>query len=266
MNKRYAVAVLALAAIAIIVVSSRSLRTETGDPSPADGQDPGTEASSAQASPGEGATPVAPGGTGKQLLPLPAVFEEARHKAENPREAFSAGSEAGSLDGALQRMQEINPRLGRFHTLRSKALRSSEEQQQYLDMLADPTMLAAVRDNLLEALKATEFSQEEELERVMDIRYMSSAVTWEGNPQRDQVVASMTELVLAELPTGLPPEIRGSLLGDKMELYQYLVLNNPTLADELMARVKGSKLEPVLLAARRMIDPVNSDGQSNGQL
>lgn len=265
MKKRFAIAALALAAIAIIVVSLRSSRTEPGDPSPAEGQDPGAQASTTQPSPGEGST-AASGGTDKQLLPLPAVFEEARHKAENPREAVSTGSEAGSLDGALQRMQEANPRLGRFHTLRGKALRTSEEQQQYLDMLADPTMLAAARDNLLGALKATEISQEEELERVMQIRYMSSAVTWEGNPQRDQVIASMTELVLAELPTGLPPEIRGSLLGDKMELYQYLVMNNPALADDLLARVKGTKLEPVLLAARRMIDPANSDVQSNGQL
>jgi hypothetical protein len=266
MKKRYAIAVLALAVIAITVVSLQSSRTGTGDETSADGQNHRPEAATSQTSAGADSMSVAPAQSGRPLLQLPEVFEEARHRAENPRDTWSPGSDEGSLDGALQRMHENNPTLGKFHTLRSKALRTSEEQQQYLDMMADPAMLTAARNNLLAALQGTEITQEAELERVMQIRYLSSAMTWEGNPQRDQVVASMTELVLAELPVGLPPDVRGSLLGDKMELYQYLVLNNPALADELLARVKGTKLEPVLLAARKMIEPANSDVPSNGQL
>jgi hypothetical protein len=265
MKKTFAIAVLALAAIAV-VLSLRSARTGAGDVTAPAAQSPGPEASGAQAAPGEDSMSVAPARPGSPLLPLPAVFEEARHRAENPRDTWSAGSDEGSLDGALQRMQELNPRLGKFHTLRSKALRTSEEQQQYLDMLADPAMLAEAKNNLLAALQGAEMPQEEELERVMQIRYMSSALTWEGNPQRDQVIASMTELVLAELPAGLVPEVRGSLLGDKVELYQYLLLNNPALADELMARVQGTKLEPVLLAAKRMIEPAGADVPAGGQL
>lgn len=265
MKKRYLIAVLALAAVAIVVVSQRSSRTEATEATAADGQNPSTEVSGST-SPGADSTQVASSQSGRPLLPLPTVFEEARHRADNPRDTWSAGSADGSLDGALQRMQENNPKLGKFHTLRSKALRTSDEQQQFLDMMADPAMLAAARGNLLDALQGAASTQEEELERVMQIRFLSSSASWEGNPQRDQAIASMTELVLAELPAGLPSDIRGSLLGDKVELYQYLVLNNPALADELMARVRGTKLEPVLLAARKMIEPANSDVPPNGQL
>jgi hypothetical protein len=261
MTKRTSITVLALAVIAIIA-SLQFIRT--GDGPPSDEQSRAHAAASLTA--GADSMSMRPAPAGRPLLALPVVLDEARHRADNPRDTWSAGRDEGSLDGALQRAQENNAALGRFHTLRGKALRTSEEQQRYLDMLSDPAMLAAARGNLLAALHGGETTQEAELERVMQIRYLSSALTWEGNPQREQVLTAMIELVLAELPAGLPPEIRGSLLGDKMELFQYLVMNNPALADELMARVSGTRLEPVLLAARRMIEPASPGAPSNQQL
>lgn len=265
MKKRYLIAALALVAIPIIFFYFDASRSGDGGGESANGRASALKSTTDQAS----ATASTSSETASQprpLLPLPRLFEEARQQTENKREPWSADSDEGSLDGSIQRMLERNPELAKFYELRRKALRSSAEQQQYLDMMASPEILAGAKDNLLAALHGTEITQEGEMERVMHVRYLSSALTWEDNPQRDQVIASINEVLLAELPSGLPSDLRGSVLGDKVELYQYLLLTNPDIADEIMARAKNTKLENVLLAARRMIQPADEAVPTNGQL
>lgn len=234
------------------------------------GSQDGEAAQSAALASSGPATPVDP------LLPIRAVLEEGRQKAHPPRADVAQAAvqteattpdaappmlpRLGSLESAVQDVHRANPQLGTFYSLRTKAIRTSREQRHFRELLADPAMLAAAREDLLSAQRGGQepMSQRSELERVLHIRYMASAANLEGNPNRQDAMAAMADVVMAELPSGLERDARGSLLGDKMELYQYLLLNDRARADDLMMRAKGSQLEPVLRSAMALIEPIDS--------
>lgn len=257
MNRRLAFYVLAIAVAALAFVSL--LESQDGE----------AAQPVALVSPGP-ATPV------DTLLPLRTVLEEGRQKAHPPRAAATqtAGEVTvttpdvplptvpgpGSMESAVKDVQRANPQLGEFYSLRTKAIRTSREQRHYHELLADPAMLAAAREDLLSAQRGGQESmtQRAELKRILNIRYMASAANLEDNPNRQNAMAAMADVVMAELPPGLARDARGSLLGDKMELYQYLLLNDRARADDLMMRAKGSRLEPVLRSATALIEPIDS--------
>lgn len=252
MNRRlvFGAAILAAAAAAVLVSRVASPVDQASQP-----------AIAPQPHPDEPAPASGP------LLPLRTVLDEGRQKAQHPRAAVAqpstpapAAPSLGSVESAVHDVENANPQLGSFYALRTKALRTSGEQKQYRDQLSNRAMLAAARDGLLTAQRGGKepMSQQGEIERILHIRYLSSVANMQAGDTRQDALNAMADVVLAELPAGLTSDARGSLLGDKVELYQYLLLNDRARADELMKRANGTPLVPVLLAAKGMIEPTDS--------
>lgn len=183
------------------------------------------------------------------------LFAEARAMASSgagDREATPAGppdQTKGSLDTALTQVLNEDLTLRRFHDLRQKALRTTAEQKDYQAMLADTNLILEARDELRGAYSNTGIDQGEELRRLQRVQFLNSAVAWKENPARPTALAAISELVLEDIPKSLVKEAKGSLLGDKIDLFQHLMLSDPDKAQLLLALAQGTRSERLLRLA-----------------
>lgn len=185
------------------------------------------------------------------LLTMSELHEEGWGKAR-PTEPAPAALRPEAESGLDTRIAEVlasDPQLQRFHQLRRKALRTSMEQQDYLDMIADENLLEEARDELLEAGSSLEISQEEELRRLQCIQYLNSALAWRNNPQRAQVIGAVTDVLLTEVPKAASSSAKGSMLGDKLDLFQILMMSDRAQAEALLGRARGTPLEKIFQLA-----------------
>lgn len=180
---------------------------------------------------------------GKQLLTIPELYRAGWAKAR-PGDAPGAAADPG-LDGRIAELLASDPQLQKFYNLRRKALRTSTEQQDYLGMIADARLIAEARQDLLSAASGLELDQENELRRLQRIQYLNSALAWADNPRRAEVVRTVTDVLLAEVPRAAPSSAKGSMLGDKLDLFQILMMSDRAEAEALLTRARGTPLEKV---------------------
>jgi hypothetical protein len=62
-------------------------------------------------------------------------------------------------------------------------------------------------------------------------------------------VDAVTAALLAEIPAGASKSVRGSALGDKLDLFQLLMLSDPDHAVHLLSRTRGTPLEKIFQLA-----------------
>lgn len=148
---------------------------------------------------------------------------------------------------------ENNASMAEFAKIREKSLRTREEQRRYEAMLADPIRILESKEMLLAATATQELSQEEELERIHHLKFLTAAADWSDNPQRMAVFEAITEVVLAELPPDMSDEQRGSILGDKVDLYQHLVVAHAQQAQKIKQDAEGTSNERILVFAENML-------------
>jgi hypothetical protein len=153
------------------------------------------------------------------------------------------------VDDAIEGVLASDPQLHKFYKLRRKALRSSAEQQAYLDMISDPKTIDAARAELLAATSQHELDQDQELRRLQRIDFLNSALAWKDNPARPQALSAVSDVVVAELPEQVPDSVAGSVLGDKFDLFQLVMASDPDKARALLAQAHGTASEKVLLLA-----------------
>jgi hypothetical protein len=170
-----------------------------------------------------------------------------KHDAAKDTPAMSSPG----LDDVVAEMLDSDPQLRKFYNLRRKAVRTSAEQQDYLAMISDAKLIADARKDLLEAVSATDIDQAEELRRLQRIQFLNSALAWEDNPERAKALEAVTTVILADLPSGASKSVTGSVLGDKFDLFQLLMLSEPEQAKTLLAKVQGTPAERILLLAWR---------------
>lgn len=221
-------------------------------PDPAS-QDPSR--SQAAAGPSAVHEPAAP----RKALSLNELYDEGMSKARGDHKAGNpggpggpggAGAPAGSgLDDTLEEVLDADPELRKFQGLRRKALRTSAEQQDYLRMISDARLIEEARRDLLAAFTDHEIDQREELKRLQRIQYLNSALAWADNPKRAAAVDAVTAVLLAEIPAGASKSSKGSALGDKLDLFQILMLSDPDLAVQLLAKTRGTPLEKIFQLA-----------------
>lgn len=224
-------------------------------PDPAS-QDPSR--SQAAAGPAAVNEPAAP----RKALSLNELYDEGMSKARGGHKAGGSGAPAGgSLDDTLKEALDADPELRKFQGLRRKALRTSAEQQDYLRMISDERLIEEARRDLLAAFTghvtghetshetSHEIDQREELKRLQRIQYLNSALAWADNPKRAAAVDAVTAVLLAEIPAGASKSIKGSVLGDKLDLFQILMLSDPDLAVHLLAKTQGTPLEKIFQLA-----------------
>lgn len=169
----------------------------------------------------------------------------------SPSGTPEAPPEPTALDRELEATLAADPVLRRFYNLRKKALRSKIEQAEYQALLADESLLQEAKAELAEGYSAEALDQSEELRRLQRIQYLNAALAWTDNPARGVALSSIESLLLAEIPAGLPKAVRGSLMGDKFDLYQHLMLADPERAKALLALASGTGSEKVLELAQR---------------
>jgi hypothetical protein len=208
------------------------------------------------ASPGQSGGPAASAPTHepaapRKVLALDELYAEGLAKTRPGGGAAGSGTPASetSLDGMLAELLDADPRLRQFYSLRRKALRTSAEQQDYLRMISDESLIADARADLLAAFSSREVDQREELKRLQRIQYLNSALAWADNPERAAAVDAVTDVLLAEIPTGASRSVKGSALGDKFDLFQLLMLSDPDRAAHLLAKTRGTPLENVFQLA-----------------
>lgn len=249
---------LTLAAAVALVIAGR-LRTEPSAPPTA--QPP------AAAEPAALRDPLAGGERATHApLTMAQLFAEGRAKISDPSAKPSADDAAAPpsparptqqeqgpspLDRELEATLSADPVLRRFHNLRKKALRSKAEQAEYQALLADEALIDEAKTELSESYAASSLDQSDELRRLQRVQFLNAALAWAENPARAAALASIESLLLADIPTTVPKEVRGSLLGDKFDLYQHLLLADPARAKALLALASGTSSEKILELAHR---------------
>jgi len=163
------------------------------------------------------------------------------------------------LDDALAEVLDSDPQLRKFYTLRKKAVRTSAEQQDYLAMIADAKLIAEAREDLIEAFSDGGVDQGDELKRLQRIQYLNSALAWKDNPERVKALDAAAEIVLADIPAGASNSTTGSLLGDKYDLFQLLMVSDPDQAKALLAKAQGTRSAKILQLAWQTGSPHPND-------
>lgn len=167
-----------------------------------------------------------------------------------------------TLAQLTQAVLDDNDELAEFHAIRGKALRSRAEQRRYHELLADLSMIESAKEDLLDAAGSDEpLDQEEEIERLVQLKYLRSALDWKENPHRGEVLTAIVEVLFADAPEG-PKDRRGSVLGDKVDLYQHLLISDPDEARRVRQDAVGSELAALFLHAEMMLSSPEEAAQN----
>jgi hypothetical protein len=184
----------------------------------------------------------------RPVFTMAQLYEEGRVKAGAKPDQAKATSNR-SIDDTVADVLDTDPVLSKFHELRRKALRTSIEQQEYLAMISNKQLIANARADLLASISRTELDQHEEVLRLQRIQFLNSALAWEDNPERAEAVEAVSAVVMMDVPSTLSNEAKGSVLGDKFDLFQLLMLSDPTQAEALLANARGTSMEKIVQLA-----------------
>jgi hypothetical protein len=179
-------------------------------------------------------------------LPVDKLMAEARAKAG---QAPGPRATTWSVEEAVGQALDADPQLRKFYNLRRKALRTSAEQQEYLAMISDPKQIDEARDDLLAAVHQPDVEQVEEVRRLQHIQYLNSALAWPDNPARARALGAVSDVISQDVPRDTARPVVGSVLGDKFDLFQLLVMTDREHARALLAQAQGTTRATVLQLA-----------------
>ena len=152
-------------------------------------------------------------------------------------------------EDALRSALSTDKALATFKLLSDKALRTSEEEHQYSGLISDRARLLVAKDDLL----SMDPSQESEMKRIVQVKFLADSYFWKDNPERALAHQMMMEVLLHEFPAETSKDVLKSLYGDKIELYQYLLMGEPSEAEKILTMAYGTQMEKVFRAAAGMI-------------
>jgi hypothetical protein len=154
--------------------------------------------------------------------------------------------EESPLGEVLQRVLSNDQQLATFKYYHNRPLLDEASKARYHGFLSDPAVFAAVRHDLLypEEIKV---DQAGNIKRLMKIDYLREALEWQENPMRRTLIALVSELILTDnFPASLGMDMRRSLSGNKMELYELLYQFAPDQANATLQASKGTRLEKLI--------------------
>ena len=136
--------------------------------------------------------------------------------------------------------------LDTFMYYHNRPLLDEAGTKRYHEFLSDPAMLAAVKHDLLYP-EETKVDVAGNVKRLMKIDYLREAVEWQDNPARGEIITQVGDMLLTDnYPAGMGMDMRLSLSGNKMELYELLSEVAPDQAAALLQASKGTRLENLL--------------------
>jgi hypothetical protein len=164
------------------------------------------------------------------------------------------------LANVLRPLLANDVQLDTFMYYHNRPLLDAATNVHYHEFLSDPAMFANVKQDLLYP-EETKVSQGASIKRLMKIDYLREALEWKENPQRAELIALVEEMLLTDnYPAGMGMDMRISLSGNKMELYELLFDIAPDRAVAVLEKSKGTRLEAMLawiansLETRRQIE------------
>jgi hypothetical protein len=175
-------------------------------------------------------------------------------KATNPAPANPSPDEPPPSDdfddnplaNVLRPLLANDVQLDTFMYYHNRPLLDAASNVHYHEFLSDPAMFANVKHDLLYP-EETKISQGASIKRLMKIDYLREALEWAENPQRAELIALVEEMLLTDnYPAGMGMDMRISLSGNKMELYELLSDVAPDRALAVLQKSKGTRLEAML--------------------
>lgn len=158
------------------------------------------------------------------------------------------------LDGLRYRVMAANPDLAQFRQLQRKVLPKPQEKEMLRSIYMDREIIENAKRDLLAADEKA-FTDEGQFKRLYRVEYLGMGLEWKENPERDTLMKTVEELILAK---NIRPEqdfeLRRSLSGDKVELFMIMLYNDRKRAEELLARVQGTGLEKLLRYSMKRYD------------
>jgi hypothetical protein len=130
-----------------------------------------------------------------------------------------------------------------FRHYYNRPLLGEADREKYRKLLSDVSTFAEVKHDLLYPEETT-VDQAGNIKRLMKIDYLRAALEWKDNPMREQLLATIEEVILTDnYPPGMGMDMRLSLSGNKKELYELLVEFAPDRASAVLAASRGTRLE-----------------------
>jgi hypothetical protein len=134
-------------------------------------------------------------------------------------------------------------RLAAFMEYHKNVLLDVQRRDEYRKLLADADMMKGIAEGLMQPGSGP-VDAEEHYRRLMQIDYFKAALTWKGNPARDQVLALTSEIIGKDnFNADQNTDRRQMLAGGKMELYRLMYEHDTTRAEGLVASAKGTRME-----------------------
>jgi len=166
---------------------------------------------------------------------------------ENPDEPpVSDDFDDNPLANVLRPLLANDVQLNTFMYYHNRPLLDAANNARYHEFLSDPAMFANVKQDLLYP-EETQVSQGANIKRLMKIDYLREALEWAENPQRAELIALVEEVLLTDnYPAGMRMDMRISLSGNRMELYELLSDVAPDRALAVLQKSKGTRLEAML--------------------
>jgi len=143
----------------------------------------------------------------------------------------------------MDQILKNDKKLGLFMDYHKTVLMNAQRREEYRKLLSDPDMMKYMAEALMDP-GSGHVESEEYYHRLMQVDYFEAALAWKDNPQRDKVLAVMTDVVTKDNFRGGQDTARRQMLGGtKMELYRLMSEQDPARTRELMAQAKGTRME-----------------------
>lgn len=146
----------------------------------------------------------------------------------------------------MERVLNDHPELSQYHWLTRKVLPTADQRRMLEEMLSDPEMIQTAKMDLL-ASSETVYTREEEAKRMLQVEFLTDAMSWSENPEIETVFETIEDVLLAEnISADASEELAQSLAGDKMDLYTQVMHSAPERAKTIAEHASGKPVEPLL--------------------
>lgn len=180
--------------------------------------------------------------------PVPAPSSSAPKSAAAsaaPPTAAAATPELPAMMPAelMEQILKEDKKLGNFMYYHKRVLLDESGRNEYRKFLADPELMKAFAKDLM-APGQGEVQPKEHYHRLMQTDYFEAALNWKENPQRQQVIELVGNIILEDnFSSGQGSDRRQMLAGGKMELYRLMYEADMSKALDLVAQAKGTRME-----------------------
>jgi hypothetical protein len=182
---------------------------------------------------------------GEPRLPLKRTREGGPARVVDPGGDARRASDEASNDLVRDATAEDSA-VAEIAYYRHHVLLDEHGKASYRAFLSDPAMLEKVKDDLLfpEEVRETLVGN---TKRLIEIDYLHDALAWSENPNREEIVDTIADVILADnFRDELGMDMRISLAGNKRELYALLHEFARDRTASLVDEARGSRVQSLV--------------------